>query len=81
MTSDRWRTLEALFEAAAPLAPAERRAFLDAACRRPDGTPDPTLRAQVERLITLDTGADDFLHRLGGQLPPGASGFRRPYRG
>ena len=80
MTSDRWRTLEALFDAAAPLAPAARRAFLEAACRQPDGTPDPVLRTQVERLIALDDGADAFLDRLGGELPPGASGFRRPYR-
>ena len=72
MTSDRWRTLEALFDAAAPLSLAARRAFLDAACRQPDGTPDVLLRAEVERLVALDADADAFIGRLREDLRPDA---------
>lgn len=56
MTSEAWSRRSELFEAAAEL-PAERRgAFLTSAC-----ADDPELRAEVERLLSADREAGDFL--------------------
>ena len=57
MTSERWRRIERLYEAALQRAPTERGPFLDAACEG-----DETLRADVERLIAADDRAGDFLN-------------------
>ena len=72
MTPDRWRRVSRLFDAAAETAPPERAALLDREARAPDGTPDPTLRAEVERLLALDggDGADLPVYDVGLALPP-----------
>ena len=70
MTPDRWQAIEALFDEAADLDPADRTAFLDAACRQPDGTPDVGLREEVERLLGLDAGAETFFGQLRDELKP-----------
>ena len=57
MTSERWRRIERLYEAALQRAPNERGPFLDAACEG-----DETLRADVERLLAADDRAGDFLN-------------------
>ena len=66
MTADRWARVEDLFDRAADLPRADRAAFLDAACRDADGTPDRALREEVDRMLALDTGADGFFHDLTG---------------
>lgn len=83
MTPTRWRRIEDLFNEAADLGPDRRTAFLDRACRTPDGAPDPGLREEVERLITLDAGAEAFTDglrdRVGagdGPPPPEAGPWR-----
>ena len=53
MTADRWTRIKALFAQAADLAPDERAAFLDDACRT-DGVADPDLRAAVEAMLAQD---------------------------
>ena len=53
----RWADVKRLFEAAADLGPAERDAFLEAACRTAAGAPDPDLRAAVETLLAADDAA------------------------
>ena len=78
MTPDRWRRAEALFAAAADLAPADRAAFLDREAAAPDGRVDPTLRAEVERLLALDAGADRFVDDLRGQVGAAEAGAGRP---
>ncbi|PAP77231.1 serine/threonine-protein kinase [Rubrivirga marina] len=55
---DRWAQVEALFAAAAALPPDERPAFLDAQA------PDPSVRADLERLLAAHDGAGDFLDTL-----------------
>src|SRR5262245_60822972 len=57
MTSERWRRIERLYEAASQRAPNERGRFLDTACEG-----DETLRADVERLLAADDRAGDFLN-------------------
>ena len=54
-----WARVEAAFEAVLDAPPEARAAVLDAACREPDGTPYPALRAEVERLLALDGEAGD----------------------
>src|SRR5262245_48862518 len=56
MTSDRWRRIEQLYEAALQRAASERGAFLESACGG-----DEVLRREVERLITANDAAGDFL--------------------
>ena len=73
MTPDRWKAVESIFDEAADLAPPDRPAFLDLACRTPAGAPDPGLREEVERLLTLDVGAERFLDRLRDDLSPGGA--------
>ena len=70
MTPHPWHVIEAVFDEAADLSPADRLAFLDATCRTPDGAPDPSLREEVERLLALDSGAAAFFE--GGPTPDGA---------
>ena len=53
MTPERWQQIQAVFAAARQRAAAERTAFLDQACAH-----DPSLRADVERLLTLGEQAD-----------------------
>src|SRR5262245_21347359 len=57
MTSERWRRIERLYEAALQRPPAERGPFLDTACEG-----DERLRADVERLLAADDRAGDFLN-------------------
>ncbi|MEM7051616.1 MAG: tetratricopeptide repeat protein [Acidobacteriota bacterium] len=68
MTSERWRRIEELFEGAAALPRAERRAFL--AARAAD---DEDLVRAVEELLLAETEAAGFLERpaLEGGLPNG----------
>src|SRR5262249_23114285 len=49
MNPERWKRIDALFEAALEREPRERAAFLDEAC-----VGDPNLRAEVESLISSD---------------------------
>ena len=49
MTTERWRKIEHIFQAAADLSPAERNAFLADAC-----TGDPVLRREVDQLLAAD---------------------------
>ena len=56
MNPELWRRAEELFHAALERPPAERRAFLDTACRE-----DPELRRLVETLISKDEHAGGFL--------------------
>ena len=59
-----WTRLKDLFGQALELAPADRAAFLDDACRQPDGSPDVKLRAAVQNLLDADaeaSGDTDFL--------------------
>ena len=56
MTSDRWRRIEQIYEAALQRAPSERRVFLDSACGD-----DQALRRDVERLLAANEQAGDFL--------------------
>jgi len=52
----RWNEVDRVFAEALDLAPAERPAFLDAACAG-----DPDLRSEVERLLAADRESSDFL--------------------
>ena len=57
MTPERWQRVQEILAAAAETGPAERRAFLDDACRG-----DAELRAEVESLLaSLGAAAPDFL--------------------
>ncbi|GAB5536788.1 MAG: hypothetical protein Rubg2KO_30370 [Rubricoccaceae bacterium] len=56
-----WSVLKDLFGQALALAPKERAAFLDRACRTPDGEPDAGLRAAVEELLDADEAETGFL--------------------
>ena len=79
MTPTRWRRIEDVFTEAADLDPADRPAFLDRACRTPDGAPDPGLREEVERLLALDDGAEAFADGLRDRV--GAAPEARPDAG
>ncbi len=68
MTSDRWEHVERLFEQAADLPAGARAAFLDTACRSPEGVPDPSLREEVEALLAADSGAEGYLGRLNAEV-------------
>ena len=56
-----WMRLKDLFGQALELAPADRAAFLDDACRQPDGEPDMDLRAAVQKLLDADAEETGFL--------------------
>src|SRR5438270_6652538 len=73
MSSERWKKIELLYQAAVDRAPADRSAFLAAACGA-----DDALRAEVEQLLRQDgsvpdRGAADAVPSLAGQraLAPG----------
>ncbi len=72
MSLDHWPRVKALFEEAQQCAPDERAAWLDAACAG-----DRALRAEVERLLASDDGADAYFDTLGhaihGEEAPGLS--------
>ncbi|HEX6899991.1 MAG TPA: protein kinase [Thermoanaerobaculia bacterium] len=63
MDPERWHEVDRLFEEALDRPPAERPAFLDAACAG-----DTALRRQVERLLAADEEVDGFLTGTSGQL-------------
>ena len=56
MTPERWQQIERLYHAALERAPAERAAFLDAAC-----ADDADLRAEVDSLLAAAARGDTFL--------------------
>jgi serine/threonine-protein kinase len=63
MNADRWNRIEALFEQAAELGPAERAAFLEEVCAG-----DLALREEVEALLAADADAEGYLGRLSVNL-------------
>jgi Protein kinase domain len=64
VTPERWRRVEAVFEAAADLPDGERRALLDRECGD-----DADLRAQVESLLESAAGARErILHAVGQEV-------------
>lgn len=63
MTSERWRTIERLFDEAAALHPKDRDAFLDEAC-----ADEAQARMEVERLLALNADAESFFGDLSEQL-------------
>ncbi len=56
MKPDRWRKVDELFEAALERKPQDRAAFLDEACGA-----DRDLRREVEKMLTFDEKAEDFI--------------------
>lgn len=56
MSPERWRKIEAVFQAAIDLPENERNSYLEAECG-----PDDELRREVERLITSDESAEEFI--------------------
>ena len=88
MKSERWRQVDDLFEQALEREPAERAAFLDAACAS-----DASLRREVEEMLRFDARAADFIETpvfgvaaalIGARLTParasaegGGAGARR----
>jgi len=54
ITHDRWQQIKKVFHAAQNLNPAERPAFLNEACGN-----DPSIREEVDALLTADAGNDD----------------------
>lgn len=59
MPDPHWTTVKALFETAADLDRAERRAFLDEQCR------DPVLRAEVDSLLAAHDAPEPLLTDIG----------------
>ncbi len=64
MKDQRWRQVEALFEAALELEPAERAAFLEQTCGA-----DAELRREIDSLLAADAGATGYLERDSGPGP------------
>jgi serine/threonine protein kinase/N-acetylneuraminic acid mutarotase len=60
---DRWRHLDEIFHAAVDQLPAQRSQFIDTAC-----LDDPTLRTQIEALLTADASGWDFLEEPAVEL-------------
>jgi serine/threonine protein kinase len=56
ITHDSWKRIKEIFHSAQELAPAERADFLEEACGD-----DPSIREEVEALLTADAGNEDFL--------------------
>ena len=69
MDPERWHEVDRLFEAALDRPPAERPAFLDAACAG-----DTALRGEVERLLAADEEGAGFLTGVPGELLGAAFG-------
>jgi eukaryotic-like serine/threonine-protein kinase len=61
MSPDRWEQIEALFEAAAALAPVQRQALLEAC-------PDPAVSGEVRALLEADPEAEGYLGRLSAEV-------------
>lgn len=59
MKDPNWKSILELVPDALAVAPELRDAFLDHACRKPDGTPDPELRLLVTTLIASSIRADE----------------------
>ena len=57
ITHERWQRIKAIFNSAQDRPPAERLDYLDQAC-----ADDPSVRADVEALLTADAGNHDFLN-------------------
>ena len=66
--AERWARIEALVDAAADIAPADRPAFLDRECRTPDGRADAALREEAEALLALDADASRFFDAAADRL-------------
>ena len=58
-SSEQWQRIDAIFGEALPLGERARTAYLDESC-----STEPTLRAEVERLLAASDGAGDFLEAL-----------------
>ena len=69
MTSDRWRRIEQIYEAALQREPRERSVFLESACRD-----DQALRRDVERLLAANEKAGDFLASPAWEVAPAGLG-------
>jgi Tol biopolymer transport system component len=74
MPSDRWRQIENLCHAALACDAAERRAFLENACRS-----DEELRREVESLLAQESSAKDFMSVPAAVLA-GSAGLDQPAR-
>ena len=76
ITHDRWQRIKEIFNSAQDRTPAERSDFLKAVC-----ADDPSVREEVEALLTADAGNDEFLSSpayefAAGMLADEASEFR-----
>lgn len=69
MSSERWQRLRSIYDAVADADATERARLLDTLCAG-----DPSLRAEVERLLTADSTPDAFLDE--GPVPGLAGGLR-----
>jgi serine/threonine protein kinase len=56
ITHERWQRIKEIFNSAHDRPPTERSDFLNEVCRD-----DPSMREEVEALLTADAGNDDFL--------------------
>jgi serine/threonine protein kinase/Tol biopolymer transport system component len=75
MTPERWRQVEALFQAALRRSPEERDAFLDEEC-----VADPELRSEALSMLKADARAGSFLDAPAA-APPLATHEHRPAPG
>ncbi|MET0647729.1 MAG: serine/threonine-protein kinase [Pyrinomonadaceae bacterium] len=73
MKSERWRQVDGLFEQALEHEPAERAAFLDAACAS-----DASLRREVEEMLRFDARAEDFIETPVFGVAAALIGARQP---
>ena len=65
MTPERWRRIETLYQEALARSPADRPAFLAAACGN-----DEAMRRNVASLLAESESDDDFLARPPLAMPP-----------
>jgi serine/threonine protein kinase/tetratricopeptide (TPR) repeat protein len=76
MTPERWKEIKAVLGQALELEPSQRAAYMDQA-----GAKDPSLRAEVDRLLAADQNAGDFFCETMTQLVAGPeSGVGIPSR-
>ena len=68
MDPDRWSRVEQLYHISLERLPGERAAFLEQACGG-----DPSLRAEVESLLSFSAGADNYLQAAVGEVAAQAS--------
>jgi len=71
MSSEQWRRIESLYHEALRLAPAERAAYLDAACD------DAEVRQEVESLLAQDPTGERFLEQPLVPPPPDSAASTR----